>query len=70
MISRLDLESGRKYQPLEKELGDLQELLLVLLLPLLVRLLLELLPLAQVLLLELLRNELVLELQGHYADAY
>ncbi len=72
MISRLDLVSGRKYQPLEKELGDLQELLLALLLPLLVRLLLELLPLVQVLLLELLRNELVLEqLQwGTTTDAY
>lgn len=60
MISHQDLESGRKYQPLEKELGDLQVPLL-LELQLLARLL-QVLLLAQVLLLEPLRSELVLEL--------
>jgi hypothetical protein len=60
MTLNLDLENGRKYQPLEKELGDLQELLLVPLLPSLERQR-PVLPLEQVLLLELLRNELVLE---------
>jgi hypothetical protein len=57
MLSSQGLENGRKYQPLEKELGDPQVLLE---LQLLVLLLLEPLLLAQVLLLELLRSELVL----------
>jgi hypothetical protein len=60
MVSHLDLERCRTYQPLEKELGDPQELLarLLMLLALLPQELLQVpvLPLEQV----LLRSELVL----------